>query len=359
MATVHYIAMDTHSRTTDICVKTRANQPGRRWQVPTTIPALRAVLEEIKRPRKLTFEEGPLADWLWRNLKGVMDETMVCDPRKNALVAKDGDKDDLIDAGKLCDLQIGGYLRAVHHPESQWREVAKQTVGLYHRQVGVRVQRANQVLGYLRRWGVVVSERAMAPAAARESLRQRVVQGEPTSPLGVAAGALAGDNLDLLWEAYDAAVGVEERLRRLVVRLGRDQEQVQRWQELPGIGPIRALTLLVYLDVPGRFKSKQALWKYLGIGLVRDQSGSGPTRVRVERGANPALKNVILGAALSAIRQGNNPFAEQHTKWLANGLTPRNARRNVARSQAAVLWGMWKSGASYDPDRVGVAAGAG
>jgi transposase len=359
MATVHFIAMDTHCHSTNICVKTRANRPGRQWQVATTIPAIRAVIEQIKRPRFLTFEEGPLADWLWRNLKDLNDEAMVCDPRKNALVAKDGDKDDPIDANKLCDLRIGGYLRAVHHPESQWREVCKQTVGLYHRQVGVRVQRANQVMGYLRRWGVVVTEKAFAAVAERAALRARVVGSGVGLPLGIRESDLACTNLDLLWEAYDAAAGVEKRLRRQVVHLGRDQEQVTRWQELPGIGPIRALTLLVYLDVPGRFKSKQALWKYLGIGLVREHSGTGHTRVHVERGANRVLKNVILGAALSTLRQGNNPFAQQHTKWLAAGISPRNARRNVARSLAAVAWGMWKSGGSYDPDRVGVAAGAG
>ena len=51
MPTVHYIAMDTHSYSTDLCVKTQANRPGRRWHVPTPIPALREVIETIRRPR--------------------------------------------------------------------------------------------------------------------------------------------------------------------------------------------------------------------------------------------------------------------------------------------------------------------
>jgi hypothetical protein len=36
--------MDTHSYTTEICVKTRANTPGRTWQVSTNIPALREAI---------------------------------------------------------------------------------------------------------------------------------------------------------------------------------------------------------------------------------------------------------------------------------------------------------------------------
>ena len=58
----------------------------------------------------------------------------------------------------------------------------------------------------------------------------------------------------------------------------------------------------------------------------------------------------------SAIVSGKNVFAAQHERWLQNGVSPRNARRNVARSQAAVLWGMWKNGDVYRPEQVGVAA---
>jgi hypothetical protein len=64
----------------------------------------------------------------------------------------------------------------------------------------------------------------------------------------------------------------------------------------------------------------------------------------------------ILGAAKSAIASRNNPFADQYERWIHGGVTPRNARRNVARSQAAVMWGMWKNGDVYRPEWVGVAA---
>lgn len=31
---------------------------------------------------------------------------------------------------------------------------------------------------------------------------------------------------------------------------------------------------------------------------------------------------------------------------------PSTARRNVARGLAATLWSLWKTGSSYDPNRV-------
>jgi transposase len=348
MPVEHYIAMDTHCHTTDICVKTRPNGPGRKWRVATTIPALREVIVSIKKPRHLAFEEGPLAAWLYRNLKADADRITVCDPRKNAWIAKGGDKDDPIDADKLADLLAGGFLKAVHHGDDVGRDVFKQLVGSYHERVGHRVAEANKVIGALRRWGVVVRENAFKDKAARVELLARLPEGPELAPTRL--------SLTLLMEGYDQAVKQEKRLRQELVRLGKQEEVVVRLTELPGIGWIRAATFYVYLDTPFRFRGKSSLWKYLGIGLVRQTSGGGPEYLSVNRAANRTLKSMIVGAALSAIKKGDNPFAEQHRRWKDNGLSPRNARRNVARSLAAVMWGMWKNGGVYDPKQVNAKA---
>lgn len=347
MPVEHHIAMDTHCHTTEICVKTRANTPGRTWQVPTTIPALRQAIASVRRPRYLAFEEGPLASWLFRNLKADVDRLIVCDPRKNAWIAKGGDKDDPIDAGKLADLFAGGFLKAVHHPAELQREAFRQLVGLYHERVGHRVAEANKVIGRLRRWGIVVRETAFGEEAARQALLERLpsAQQAPSVRLGV----------ELMFDGYDQAVRQEAKLRRQLVKEAKGHEALVRFTALPGIAWVRAATFFAYLDTPWRFPSKQALWKYLGIGLQRKTSGDGPVYLGVDPSANRVLKSMILGAAESAILQKQNPFQEQHQRWTTAGLSPRNARRNVARSMAAVMWGMWKSGGVYDPARVGAA----
>ena len=348
MPVEHYIAMDTHCHTTDICVKTRANTPGRRWRVATTIPALREVIGSIRKPRHLVFEEGPLASWLYRNLKADAERLTVCDPRKNAWIAKGGDKADPIDADKLADLLAGGYLKAVHHSDDVGRDVFKQLVGSYHERVSHRVAESNKVIGALRRWGIVVRENAFKDKASRVALLAKLPEGP----------ALASTRLSLKlrMDGYDQAIKSENRLRQELVRLSKQEEAVVRLTELPGIAWVRAATFYVYLDTPWRFRSKQALWKYLGIGLVRQTSGNGPEHLSVNMAANRTLKSMILGAAESAVMQGDNPFAEQHRRWIDNGLSPRNARRNVARSLAAVMWGMWKNGGVYNPELVNVKA---
>jgi transposase len=273
---------------------------------------------------------------------------VACDPRRNHLIAKESDKDDPIDAEGVGQLCRGGYIKPVHHPQTFERVVFKQQVGLYHDRVRNRVRQANRIIAQLRRHGIVVRETAFAKAGLRGKLLSRLPQN------GVLRTQMA-----CLWHGYDSAAEQAQQMRALLLRLARKVPQIRRFIEIPGIGWIRASTFFAYVDTPWRFRSKSALWKYLGLGLERRTSGSGPVQLRVVRQVNRCLKSTLLGAAKSAIASRENPFAEQYRRWLHDGLVPQLACRNVARSQAAVMWGMWKNGSVYRPEWVGVAAAAG
>jgi transposase len=341
MKRCHYIAMDTHCTSVEVAVVTQAGRLRLKQRCPTNIPALVEVIETVPRPRIVVFEEGPLADWLLRNLAGHADEIIACDPRRNHLIAKEGDKDDPIDADKLAELARGGYLKKVHHPASLERTIFKQHLAHYYDAVRQRVRVANQAIALLRQHGVFVRQAAFAAAADRPALLRRVPES-----------ALLRENLELLWQHYDQAATRVMRLRRRLVREAGKEDVMVRWVEVPGVKWVRAATWFAYLDTPWRFRTKTKLWKYVGVGLERRGSGNGPMRLRLCRLVNRRLKNVLRGATLSAVRQGKNPFADQYRRWLAQGCSPTIALRNTARSLAATLWGMWKNGNAYHPDRV-------
>ncbi|MFV2068702.1 MAG: transposase [Pirellulales bacterium] len=342
MRTEHYIGLDTHCVETEMAVVTTSGRVSKRWRGGTAIPLLREAIESVPRPRYVTFEEGPLADWLFRNLSEYADELVVCEPRRNHLIAKDSDKDDPIDAEKLAQLYRGGYLKAVHHPESLDRAIFKQHVAGYRDAVRLRVARANRILAQFRQHGVFLKEADFADREEREKLLERLPKSE-----------LLREDVACLWLTYDTIADQEEVFRQGLVRQARGIELIRRFEKLPGVKWIRAATFYAYVDTPWRFRGKSALWKYLGIGLERKHSGSGPVRLQVPKQFNRPLKDMILGAAITAIAQGDNPFANQHQRWLnEGGLSARIARRNVARSLAATMWGMWKNGNEYRPERV-------
>lgn len=302
MKAVSIVALDTHCATTEIGVMTACGRMTRRERCPTTIPDLVEKIKKVSRPREVILEEGPLADWIGRELKEYVDRITICDPRRNHLIAKDSDKDDPIDVEKLAQLYRGGYIKAVHHPDSLERVVFKRHVALYHDSVRQRVRLANRLGAEFRHYGVFLSESQFAEATKRRELLERLPKH-----------AVIRSDLQCLFKSYDAMVERVTTMKRSLVQMSKKEPQIVRFHALPGIKWIRASTFFAYVDTPWRFKSKSALWKYLGIGLERWKSGAGPERVRLPRQVNHSLKSMILGAAkhaLSLERVGNR-FGEE------------------------------------------------
>jgi len=336
-----YIALDTHCRSTDMAVVSASGKLVHRDRCATTIPALWQRIDAVKRPRALTFEEGPLAGWLARQLRVAVDELIVCDPRRNALIAKESDKEDAIDALQLAHLFRGGYLKPVHQAATQERALLKQHVALYHDRVRDRVRQGHQLVAQLRRHGVIASIAQVTEEATRAALYKKL----PHS-------VVLRQDLELLGAMYALYCQQEATLRAGLIRLAQHEEAVRRFQEVPGLGWVRAVTFYVYIDTPERFASKSKLWRYCGIGLEKRGSGQGPVRTRLCRQGNRNLKGIRIGAAQSALA-GASPYAQQYRSWLEQGLPKSTARRNLARRLATTLWTLWKEGGRYDPSRVG------
>ena len=93
MERVHFIGLDVHTQGTEMAVVSQTGRVTRRERCKTTIPDLLTILRRIRQLRHVVIEEGPIADWLLRNLSDAVDSFTICDPRRNHLIAKDSDKD--------------------------------------------------------------------------------------------------------------------------------------------------------------------------------------------------------------------------------------------------------------------------
>lgn len=332
---VYYIGADVHCNNTELAVE-HNKKVVKRISVPTTVASIREALVELGGLCHLTFEEGPMASWLYRNLKGSVESITVCDPRRNRLIACDGDKDDRIDSGKLAALLRGKFLRPVYHDHCMEQLAFKQWVKLYHDFVQSATRNINKVRGQCRCEGIRIPRGVIRDTASRRQWLD-----------GLEYKVLA-EQVCLLWQGYDTAASQAREAKKQLERRIRGNAVLQRWSEIAGIGPIRAATIYCYLDTPWRFKTKSRLWKYCGIGLQRSSSGKdskgrpkqGPLQLAWQ--VNKMLKNAVMGAAMSAIRQKDNEFALYYERMVRDGIAPGNARHSVARKMATVLWGIWK-----------------
>lgn len=340
-----YIGADVDSKMTELAVDT-GHEEVTRYRVPTTIPDLKAILGEITGRKRLTFEEGPMAQWLYRNLKGDVDELIVCDPHRNRLITDDGDKTDPIDAGKLAELLRGRHLRAVYHSDDDQHVLLKEWVSLYHDRVHDAVRQINKIRARCRMHG-------MRPP--RGALHNMVIWDEWLAE--IKRHPVTGQ-LRVLWIGLEANRRQSRMARLMLGRLTRPYAVFAAWKELPGVGPIRAATLLAYLDTPWRFASPKKLWKYCGVGLQRKTSGSDrsgrpkPGTLKLAYRVNRRLKDAVVGATVSAIGQGDNVFADYYGRLLRKGVHEGNARHAVSRKMLTVMWGMWKNGSRFDEANV-------
>ena len=129
---------------------------------------------------------------------------IVCDPRRNAHVAKDGDKDDPIDAEKLNDLYRGGFLKEVHQLDSSEKAAIKQLVGLYHDRVAHRVGEGNHLLALGKRWGVMLKRSTLQEVDARQAWQARLQEAGVPERIQMMAA--------MLWESLELAVQQEQTL---------------------------------------------------------------------------------------------------------------------------------------------------
>jgi transposase len=344
MAT-YYIGADVHSNSIEMAIRNH-KRTVKRYAVPATISAVAQVLDSLPGKKYMAVEEGPMAGWLYRNLRQKVDRFVVADPRRNKLISSDGDHDDKIDSAKLAMLLAGSYLREVYHSDNEQRVELKHWVSLYHDRVRDAVRNINKIRSRCRMYGITISRRVLRQAEHRDAWLSKLKQP-----------ALARQLL-MLWIGYDATAKQARMAKQHLINLSKKHPIIGLWKQLAGIGTIRAVTVFAYLDTPWRFKKKNKLWKYCGIGLQRTASGTDkkgkpkPARLQLPWAANRILKNAILGAALTAINQKDNDFKNGYERMVQNGIMPSNARHTVARKLLTVMWGIWKRSCQFDTDRL-------
>jgi len=338
----YYIGADVHKQSTTIAVRQNKKIIAM-TTIPTQINEIIEFLCSFQGRKFLAIEENPMAAWLYSNLHDQVDTLIFCDPRRNRLICDDGDKDDPIDAGKLAELLANGSLRQIHHSANEHHLALKQWTTLYHDRVREKVRQNLKIQSCALQHGIHISSSFLTHPDRR------------TDWLNEISNPSLVQQLCLLFQGFDTTVCQVAQAQAQMMKHAQRFPMIQKWQKLPGIGPIRAITLYAYLETPWRFKTKSKLFKYCGVGLERCQSGTDrrgrpkPARLKLSPRCNRTLKTVVIGAARCIIDKSDNVFQRDYERMVANGMSNSNALHALARKVLTVLWGMWKSGRSFTP----------
>jgi transposase len=339
-----YIGMDVHKESISIAVRNSAGKVVMECVIETKAITILEFIHGLRGELHVTFEEGTWATWLYDLLKPHVTRLVVCDPRKNA---KQGNKNDQIDARELADRLYMNKLSTVYHGEAGVRTL-KELARSYLTISKDLARVMTRVKAIYRSWGIpCAGKQVYAPRHRAEWLAK-------ISELGVHRRA------EFYYQQLDALRSLRQQVRGDLLAESKKHKATELLCQIPSIGPIRAALIIALIQTPHRFRTKRPLWKYCGFAIethssadyrkVEGQLERTKKRISVRglnRDCNHDLKNLFKGAAVIASSKPG-PFQEFYAAMVAKGMRPEMARLTLARKIAAIVLMVWKKGVHFD-----------
>jgi transposase len=350
MSKAKYIGLDVHQATTVAAVLEGNGKLVMEAIVETKAATLLQFIHGISGELHVTLEEGTCAAWLHDLLLPHVNQVIVCDPRKNALL-KHGNKSDKVDARKLAELLRTNLLSPVYHGQTGvngLREVARSYLALT--QDTTRVM--NRIKAVYRGRGIACPGQKVYSARHRSEWLEKL--SEPSRRR----------RAERLHEQLDALERLRKQARHDLLQESSKHQATAWLRQIPSIGAIRAALLVALMQTPHRFRTKRQLWAYSGFGLeTRDSAEYRIAQGQLQRrrkgvivrglnhNRNRDLKELFKSTAISASTRPG-PFADYYTELLQKGLRPAMARLTLARKIAAIVLAVWKKGERFDETRL-------
>ena len=347
---IKYIGMDVHKEAIVIAILNGSGKLVMETIVETKASSLLEFLHGLRGELHVTWEEGTWAAWLYDLLQPQVEQVLVCDPRRNALL-KEGNKSDKVDAHKLAELLRTGMLRAVYHGENGLRTLRE--LGRCYQTISNDLTRVmNRIKALYRGWAIPCAGTQVYAPRYRQEWLNKIPQA------GVRRRA------ELLYQQLDGLQTLRRKVRSEFVAESRKHNAAKLLRQIPSIGPIRAGLLIALMQTPHRFRSKRQLWTYSGLGIETHDSAQfrfvggqlqhsrKPQQLRgLNQNHNHEMKKIFKSAATSA-SCGAGPFHDFYAALLAKGMRPEMARLTLARKIAAITLTLWKKGVGFDAEQL-------
>jgi transposase len=328
------IALDVHHRRCQACVKGADGRVLHEEIVPTEREALREFVERFAGPRLVVFEEGPLSGFL-KDCLGDLAKVESLDPTRNALVSRQEVSNDKLDARRLGTLKQAGATNVVYIPEEPYRTL--RTLLVYEERLTAD------------RTALINRTKALCRRQCLRYRRRDVLQEERRGEwLRAMPNAALRQTLESLLRRLDQVRGERLEIRRELKRWAAQIPVIERLQTIPGVGPTTARTLVAWIVDPRRFRSREALNAYSGLGLGQAETNwKAVAPNRASRRGQRAVKRVLFLAAHAATH-GQNALAGRYQRRVQEQHWPeRKAIRDVARKILFTADGLWRNGGGY------------
>jgi transposase len=335
------IGLDLGDRSSHYCILNEAGEVILESKLPTTPKGIEEVFVRIPRSR-IAMETGTHSPWVSRQLTQLGYEVIVAHARNVQLITESSRKDDRLDARTLARLvRIDpGLLGPVRHRSAK-AQIHLTVIRARATLVSARTALVNAARGLTKSYG------ARLPKCGSEQMNREIAKGLSQE----------------LREALDPLLAEIEWLNERIAEYDRRIDKVAKevypeaalLRQVKGVGTLIALTYVLTLDDPHRFRRSRDAGCFVGLRPGRRNSGMSEPQMHISKEGDRYLRTLLVQGAHYIL----GPFGQDSDlrRW---GLKlaergGKNAKKRavvaVARKLAVLLHKLWVSGEVYEPLR--------
>jgi transposase len=324
------VGLDLGDRTSRYAIVDREGQLIEEGECVNTPAGLAKIFADMPRAR-IALETGGQSGWIARELTKLGHETLVANARELRGIWGSVRKNDRRDAEKLAR-----YARldpALLHPTR------------------VRSPEAQLALSELRVRDALVRARTLFVNAARGLAKahgQRLAKTSTKSFAVRAAADLKPELASVLEPLFSQVAALSERIvaaDRAAQQTAEQDPAAARLMQVPGVGPLTALTFVHTLEDPSRFRHSREVGAYLGLTPRQAQSGDRDPQLPISKAGDVRLRRLLVQCAHRILGPfGHDSSLRRWAQQLASRGGAAGRKRAVtalARKLAVVLHRLW------------------
>lgn len=318
-----------------------------RFRFPTTKGGL-AKAFAIQPPARVVLEVGTHSPWVSRWLERGGHEVIVANPREVASIARSTRKNDPGDAEQLARLGRSDpkLLHPIRH-RGERVQCDRAQLAVRRSLVAIRASLVTQARGLGKALGVRL------PKSTTAGFVQRVHEAG-LEDLFPGMGSLLRTIQGLCEE-----IRVLDRQLAAVSKAQYPETALLR--QVPGVGPITALTYVLTIEDPARFAKSRRVGSYLGLRPKQRDSGQRVRELSISKEGDRELRMLLVECAQWILARGPDSALKRFGHRLAargGRAAKKKAVVATARKLAVLLHHLWQTDAVYQPFPAGQAADA-
>src|ERR1700691_185854 len=261
------IGLDLGDRTSHYCILNEAGEVILEQKLPTMPQGIEEVFGKIPRSR-IALETGTHSPWVSRQLTELGQEVIVAHARNVQRISQSSRKDDRLDARRLARLARidPGLLGPVRHRSAK-AQIHRTVIRARAVLVSARTALVNAARGLTKSYG------ARLPKCGTEQMTREITKNLKPELREALEPLLAEiESLNARIAEYDARI---EQIAKQVY------PQVARLKQIKGVGPLIALTYVLTLDNPYRFRRSRDAGCFVGLRPGRRNSGMSEPQLHI------------------------------------------------------------------------------